>query len=223
VGAGTLLLALGFVAGYLVQPDPSVPAPQLAAAPAKAAAHDAAANDAAPSAPPGAGAPSTPPAAPAEEPGSTAPELAHTPAAPLAAPTSASDERPRSGPPRAGITRRANGPETRAPSDELSLLERAERAVRAHNPDLALALARELERRHPRSALHEERRAIELMALCQSGSSRAHGLGQHFVQRYPESVYAERITTECGATPTIRSSTDIDGSEGGIHAEPDTQ
>jgi hypothetical protein len=103
------------------------------------------------------------------------------------------------------------------------LLERAERAVRAHNPDLALALASELERRHPSSALGEERRAIELMALCQSGSSRARGLGERFLQRYPDSVYAERITTECGPSPTISSTSDIDGSEGGIHAEPQNQ
>lgn len=108
-----------------------------------------------------------------------------------------------------------------APNTELMLLERAERAVRARNADLALVLADQLEERYPSSQLHEERRAIELMALCQAGSSRALALGERFARRYPGSVYAERITDECGPAPTNRSGLDIDGSEGGKNAKPE--
>ena len=58
-----------------------------------------------------------------------------------------------------------SGTETSA---ELALLQRAERAVRAKNPTLALALMDELKQSRPRSPLHEERSAIELMAHCQA-------------------------------------------------------
>jgi hypothetical protein len=215
--AGTLLLALGFIAGYLTRPAPVAPlrTHELADAPAQGAPSGAALP--VPSTlntPPLASAPGTEPAAP---------ELTAAPSAPLAAPAPTGKEHTLGSPPRVAMTRRTSRPAARAPNDELSLLERAERAVRAHNPDLALALASELERRHPSTALDEERRAIELMALCQSGSSRARRLGERFLQRYPESVYAARISTECGPSPTIRSTSDIDDSEGGIHAKPDSQ
>jgi hypothetical protein len=100
-----------------------------------------------------------------------------------------------------GATSRASnrerGSHAPGPHDELSLLERAERAVRARHPQLAIALTAELSQRHPTSALHEERRAIELMAHCQSGAAETAALAERFTARYPDSVYAERISGEC--------------------------
>lgn len=90
---------------------------------------------------------------------------------------------------------------TAKPSDELALLRRAERAVRTGNPALALALIGELEERHPRSSLLEERRAIELMAYCRAGATDAGARSQRFLREYPESAYAGRIRELCPAAP----------------------
>ena len=76
------------------------------------------------------------------------------------------------------------------------MLERAERAVRARNHELALALSDELESNYPESRLHEERRAIRLMARCQAGLDGA-SQSSSFEQLYPGSVYADRIAHEC--------------------------
>jgi hypothetical protein len=119
---------------------------------------------------------------------------------------------PRSNPPPSSASqplRRKPDGELVAPAHdgaELLLLERAERAVRSKTPALALALIRELEERHPRSALHEERDAIELMAHCQLDESGEAATGTEaaerrarFLKRHPESVYAARISNECDA------------------------
>jgi hypothetical protein len=221
-GAGAVLLVLGFLAGYVARPPSNerspeplglaVPAPDIPSVGSPSAPANGSAAALAASAPEVAPAPGeTPPeAAPRAEPAGGA-----LPVVPQARPR-AKETRP---------VQRAAG-RARAESDaahanqELLLLERAERAVRAHNPDLALVLAGEIEDRYPGSQLHEERRAIELMALCQAGSSLALELGERFARRYPGSVYGERIANECGAAPTNRSALDIDGVEGGNNAKP---
>jgi hypothetical protein len=94
-------------------------------------------------------------------------------------------------------------------SDELLLLQRAERAVRAHNPALALALIGELEERYPRSIVLEERRAIELMAHCVAGATDASARAQRFLRDHPRSVHAGRIGEVCPSeirAPTPRRS-----------------
>ena len=93
--------------------------------------------------------------------------------------------------------------------EELLLLERAERALRNHNPALATALIAELTQRFPRSLLHEERRAIELMARCQAGgdASAAASLRTGFERDYPTSVYEERVARDCGAIDASPSTT----------------
>jgi hypothetical protein len=86
--------------------------------------------------------------------------------------------------------------------DELALLQRAERAVRAENSALALMLTSELEERYPRSQLLEERNAIELMAHCVAHATDARPRAERFLRAHPRSVYAERIAALCLAEPT---------------------
>jgi len=97
----------------------------------------------------------------------------------------------------------SEAPPAAGPREELMLLQRAERAVRADNAALALALISELEARYPRSTLLEERRAIELMAYCVAGASDGRARAQHFIHAHPRSVYAARIAELCpaGAPP----------------------
>ena len=112
---------------------------------------------------------------------------------------------------------------------ELALLERAERAIRARHPALALALIEELDQRRPRSPLQEERRSIELMAHCQAqgpGSQTAQRR-ESFMREYPESAYSARIAAECGAVSahvplTNSDPPDIDGAEGGNDVRNDS-
>jgi hypothetical protein len=89
----------------------------------------------------------------------------------------------------------------RGPSDELALLQRAERAVRAENSALALMLTGELDARHPRSELLEERRAIELMAHCVAHATDARPRAERFLRAHPRSVYAERVQQLCLGEP----------------------
>jgi hypothetical protein len=113
-----------------------------------------------------------------------------------AEPTEKSRERsPRSAPARP----EARGPATPAPSEELVLLQRADRAVRADNAALALALIGELEASYPRSTLLEERSAIELLAHCSAGASDASSHATRFLRQHPSSLYAGRIRELCPA------------------------
>lgn len=106
-----------------------------------------------------------------------------------------------SAPPR--VRTRGGEPSARSANDpgaELLLLERAERAVRAKNPALALVLIAEHEQRYPSSPLHEERRSIEVMAHCQARGAGADTTArlEGFLRRYTDSVYSARIAAECG-------------------------
>jgi hypothetical protein len=76
-------------------------------------------------------------------------------------------------------------------------LQRAERAVRADNAALALALIGELEARYPRSTLLEERSAIQLLAHCRAGATDARMRAARFLRQHPSSLYAGRIRELC--------------------------
>jgi hypothetical protein len=179
--SGTLL-ALGFIAGYALRPDPGAPPPlprpshavdfDLEApsdtravpgwAPPAALAREPAAN--------------TLPAPRARKPGATArPQLEPQP-----------DPTPLVG---------------RGPNEELALLARAERAVRADNSALALVLIDELDARFPSSGLLEERRALELLAHCVARASDARQRAERFLRQHPRTVYAERIAALCPSEP----------------------
>jgi len=87
---------------------------------------------------------------------------------------------------------------TAAANDELSLLRRVERALRAENPALALALLAELDERFPNTELAEERRAATVLAQCGAAGPGAQLRAQNFLRERPASVYAERIRAACG-------------------------
>jgi hypothetical protein len=183
VVAGGALLALGFLAGYGLRPvvsegPPAPPLPRMIAAPSEAlevAEPDPMAQVA--------------PQATAVPPEAVLPS-ASNPWVPAA--------RGRS---RAQRNDTAPTPPQLGPSDELALLQRAERAVRAENSALALMLTGELEERFPRSELLEERSAIELMAHCVARGTDARSRAERFLRAHPRSVYAERIALLCLGEP----------------------
>ena len=95
----------------------------------------------------------------------------------------------------------ASEPRAQDASAELTLLQRAERAVRADNPALARALTDEHGERFPGSALSEEREAIERKALCQADGADASERAASFLRAHPQSVYASRLRELCRMQP----------------------
>lgn len=237
-GVACLLLGLGFASGYWSRTDaarPSEPAPAISGAPhasapglagVEAAASD---GDAAAS------------AAPARNemgnaPGASTIEAVGTesgaPTAAAAAPPSRAPLERASSPlplrlPRvrgAASAQRAARADASPSLEELQLLERAERALRSHEPALASALVAELSQRFPQTVLREERRAIELMAQCQAAASesgseresrRLAARRQAFERAFPDSVYAERVARECASPMTNSEVTDMNLIKGG--------
>lgn len=180
LGAG--LLVLGFAGGYLARGGDAAEPPPLPVAPV------------------------------AELPASLAPSLpiADEEPMPLASAVAAEVEQKRPTAPHtarktraADLSPRATAPSAQSPRDELLLLQRAERAVRAGSAALALSLIAELEEHHPRSLLLEERRAIELMAHCDAKATDASERAARFLREHPQSVYAGRIGTMCWVEPPV--------------------
>jgi hypothetical protein len=90
---------------------------------------------------------------------------------------------------------------------ELALLQRAERAIRADNSDLALALLDQLDREHPKPQLVQEREAARLLADCERSAQTAVGRpapstaterARQYLSLHRGSVYTERIRHLCG-------------------------
>ena len=116
----------------------------------------------------------------------------------------------------AKLERRATGPAATAdpsfapqPFDaELALLQRVERAMRANEYSLALALVAELDEHFPTARLEEERRAARLIAECRLGLPGSRQRGAQFLAQRPSSVYAYRVQTACtppGADAELRA------------------
>jgi hypothetical protein len=81
---------------------------------------------------------------------------------------------------------------------ELSMLQRARRALGADNGRLALGIVQELEERFPRGVLMEERRATRVLSLCLLGrTDEARRFGREFLAQHGSSVYAERVRASC--------------------------
>lgn len=80
---------------------------------------------------------------------------------------------------------------------ELELLERAERAVRADNAALALALLGDFDVRYPESRLVEERAAVETMAHCQATAPDGGARAARFLNQHPRSLYRTRVEAVC--------------------------
>jgi hypothetical protein len=85
---------------------------------------------------------------------------------------------------------------------ELAMLQRARRALGHDNGRLALGIVHSLDEQFPSGMLLEERAATRILSLCKLGrnaEAKAHTL--RFVERYPGSVYAERVGNSCASEP----------------------
>jgi hypothetical protein len=87
---------------------------------------------------------------------------------------------------------------------EVALLERIDRAIRAGEGGLAVALLDELDRSVPTAALRDERAAARVLARCvvardrSSGAwQQAHASAERFLASDAASVYADRIRAAC--------------------------
>lgn len=177
VGAG--LLGMGLLAGYLIRDARDTPPPAATSASSSAEPVVPRLEPVVMPAPPSAAAPAQPP-----------------PPVVAAAPPARARARIEPSASARASTSTLSAAE-RQPGDELALLRRAERAVRADDSALALALIGELEAGYPRSSLLEERRAIELMAQCGAGATDARPRARRFLSEHPRSVYAGRIRAMC--------------------------
>lgn len=81
---------------------------------------------------------------------------------------------------------------------ELTLIEAAEAALRAGEPERALGLLRQHEQRFARATTAQERQALRVLALCAAGRE-AEGRGARwvFLREHPGSAYRERIERAC--------------------------
>jgi hypothetical protein len=107
--------------------------------------------------------------------------------------TSPAARAPRATPPAVTATSPAESLEA-----EVRTLRGAERALRDHQPGLALALLRELDRAVPNGKLIEEREATAAIARCALGQVPfGVDLAGDFAQRHPRSVYLQRVEQAC--------------------------
>jgi len=81
--------------------------------------------------------------------------------------------------------------------EELALLQRVERALRAKRSSVAVALLGELDERFPRTRLGEERQVARLIAECQLQLPEASQRGERFLEERGASVYASRVRAAC--------------------------
>jgi hypothetical protein len=92
---------------------------------------------------------------------------------------------------------RTSAPPAARDDGEIELLRRSERALRAHNGQLALALVQELDESYPRTRFEQERQAIRVLARCEQREQAAQQQAGAFLREHPTSVYAQRIRTAC--------------------------
>lgn len=86
--------------------------------------------------------------------------------------------------------------------NEVALLSRAERAIRAKNPLLALGLLRELDQRYPKGKLLDERGAARVLAQClQLAPDAARRAGEAYLRTAKSPLYHERVRQLCGSVP----------------------
>jgi hypothetical protein len=96
----------------------------------------------------------------------------------------------------------AEFPPSPEPADRLLLetndLRRAQQALRSGDPALALRLVREQNQLHSGGVLQQERAAVSVFALCQSGQAAlARSEAAKFEQRWPESALVARVRASC--------------------------
>jgi hypothetical protein len=86
--------------------------------------------------------------------------------------------------------------------EELALLARAERAIRAGNATLARSFIAELEARFPKTALRQERAALLVLAACATAEPAAQSDAREFLRDHAQSVYVDRIRSMCVLDPS---------------------
>lgn len=101
--------------------------------------------------------------------------------------------------------------------DEVSLLQRAERAIRLGEAPLALSFLDELDRRFPQSTLSEERSAARVLAECALAAPDARRRAELFLRDREASVYSDRVRRLCGLERSTSAERAADGSESPGH------
>jgi hypothetical protein len=127
-----------------------------------------------------------------------APEPGSVPSATDAAPATASAGVPARAS-ESGAARRAAARDTGSTlAQELSLLQRARRALNRSDARLALGIVQSLDERFPNGVLMEERAATRILSLCQlQRTDEARAQAHRFLAAHPRSVYAERVRDSC--------------------------
>ena len=112
-------------------------------------------------------------------------------------------QRPASARPKGPRRPSAAAPFESSLSVEIAMLQRARRALNDENGRLALGIVLELDERFPKGVLVEERNATRILSLCQlERVGEAQRAAREFLDRYPASVYAERVRESCVAGPS---------------------
>jgi hypothetical protein len=141
--------------------------------------------------------PAAPPNAQAVAPRARAPESVAAREAPAPPASEAAPLAPpvEPAPPSASAAKSAATPSIRS---ELELLRGAQRQLHRGEARAALALLAEHAQRFPTGVLAHERDASRVLALCQAGDFKsARAQAERFLQRSPQSPFAERVRASC--------------------------
>jgi hypothetical protein len=117
---------------------------------------------------------------------------------------SGAGSRSASKPLRAHASRAASAEASPGFVEELALLARAERSIRAGNAPLARSFIAELEQRFPKTALRQERAALLVLAACATHEPTAPREAREFLARHEHSVYVDRIRSMCPVPTSTR-------------------
>jgi len=123
-------------------------------------------------------------------------------APPVARPPEAQEPEPERAPaPPIATAAAAASSAPRTLSAETELLLAAQRELSAGQPERALALLAEHDRRHPRGVLAQERAASRVLALCAAGrTAEARAEAEAFVREAPGSPLVPRVRRSCAFT-----------------------
>jgi hypothetical protein len=86
---------------------------------------------------------------------------------------------------------------------ELTLVERIQAALRAHQSSLALELCNEHERRWPRGTFVEEREGIRALVACGTRAKDADARARMFLAAHPHTPLAHRVAAACAVQPLV--------------------
>ncbi|MFY0536093.1 hypothetical protein [Nannocystis pusilla] len=95
--------------------------------------------------------------------------------------------------------------------EELMLIQQIKDALDADRPAAALAAIDAHARKFARGSLAEEREALRVVALCNSGEvARGERAQRAFMNAYPRSAYRERVRAACPVAAAATEPTTID-------------